>query len=351
MPNATASRRITLMDVAKDAGVSRATASLVLRSSPLVAESTRARVLASMRKLGYVYNRAAASLRTHRSHTIGLIVTDITNPFFAQMTVGSEAHFDQASYGVLLSNTSERLEKQDRLLETMHEYGADGVLLCPAMGTPPETIDRMRRWHLPVVLVARYLLGMNADYVGADNVSGAQMAVEHLVGQGHRRIAFIGGSPDSSARRDRLRGYRKALEHHSLPVDETFLVPSAVTREGGHDAILGLLDLPNPPSAALCYNDVVAFGVMLGLQSAGKIPGKDLAVVGFDDIDEAALWRPALTTVSISPRRIGKEAARLLLERIEAPDDTPRHVTLPPQLVIRASCGARADAANNKETE
>jgi LacI family transcriptional regulator len=135
-------KRVTLTDVATDAGVSRATASLVLRGSPLVADQTRDRVLVSMHKLGYVYNRAAASLRTHQSHTIGLVVTDITNPFFAQMTVGSEAHLEAASYAALLANTSETLSRQDRLLETMHGYGVDGILLCPAMHTSLDTIDR-----------------------------------------------------------------------------------------------------------------------------------------------------------------------------------------------------------------
>lgn len=335
-----AAKRVTLIDVAKDAGVSRATASLVLRGSPLVADETRQKVLASMRKLGYVYNRAAASLRTQRSQTIGLIVTDITNPFFAQMTVGSEAHLDQASYGILLSNTSERLGKQARLLETMHEYGVDGVLLCPAMGTPPETVERLRRWRLPFVLVARYLSDVDVDYVGADNVSGAQMAVEHLIALGHRRIAFVGGPSDASARRDRLRGYHSALRRHNLPVDDALSIPSPVTRDGGHRAALRLLDQTDPPAAALCYNDVVAFGVMLGLQAKGKIPGQDFAVVGSDDIDEAALWSPALTTVSTAPHRIGVEAAQLLLERIEHPNGAPRQVILAPRLIVRQSCGA-----------
>jgi LacI family transcriptional regulator len=338
-----AMRRVTLMDVAKDAGVSRATASLVLRDSPLVADETRQRVLSSMRKLGYVYNRAAASLRTQRSYTIGLIVTDITNPFFAQMTVGSEAHLDQASYGVLLSNTAERLGKQDRLLRMMHEYGVDGVLLCPAMGTSPETVERLHRWRLPLVLVARYLPEIDVDYVGADNVSGAQMAVEHLVALGHRRIAFVGGPRQSSARRDRLRGYQSALVRHGLSVDDTLSVPSPVTRDGGHRAISELLEHPDPPTAALCYNDVVAFGVMLRLQAAHKAPGTDLAVIGFDDIDEAALWRPALTTVSISPRQVGIEAAQLLLDRIDHPEGAPRQVILRPRLVVRESCGAKSE--------
>ena len=333
------SKRITLMDVARDAGVSRSTASLVLRDSPLVADSTRARVLASMQRLGYVYNRAAASLRTRRSRTIGLVVTDMTNPFFAQMTVGCEARLGEVNYALLLAITSEELAKQDRLLSTMHEYGVDGVLLCPAKDTTPETIEHLRRWRLPFVLVTRYLFDTDADYVGADNVLGAELAIEHLLTLGHRRISFVGGPADSSARQDRWRGYCRALERYGVPVDDRLSIASPVTRDGGHQAILELPKCPDPPTATLCYNDIVALGAMLGLQAAGRMPGRTFGVVGFDDIEEAALWRPALTTVSIAPHRIGTEAARLLLERIADPGGPPQQVILPPRLVVRESSG------------
>ena len=209
-------KRVTLQDVANHAGVSRATASLVVRDSPLVTDETRERVLVSMQALGYIYNRAAASLRSRRSHAIGLVVTDITNPFFAQMTIGSETALEEADYAVLLGNTSERLAKQDLLLEAMHGYAVDGILIAPAMGTTIETVERLRRWRLPFVLVVRYLFDVDADYVGADNTAGAELAAEHLVRNGHRRIAFIGGPAGSSARRDRARRapHRAATTRH-----------------------------------------------------------------------------------------------------------------------------------------
>jgi len=336
--------RVTLVDVARHADVSRATASLVLRDSPLVADETRRRVQDSMRQLGYVYHRAAATLRTRRSHTVGLVVTDITNPFYSELTVGVEEQLDAANHVVMLVNTAESLDKQERLLAAVHENNADGVLFCPAEGTSRATIDSLRDRHLPVVLLVRYLFDVDIDYVGADNALGAALAVEHLIAHGHRRIAFIGGPAASSARRDRLRGYRDAMARHGLPVDGALLPTSPSTRDGGHAAIGGLLTLADPPTAALCYNDVVAFGVMLGLQATGRVVGRDVAVAGFDDIAEAALWYPALTTVSVQPRRIGAEAARLLLERIAHPDELPRRVILPPTLAVRASCGAHDNA-------
>ena len=332
-------RRVTLSDVAADAGVSRATASLVLRGSPLVAEHTRDLVRASMHKLGYVYNRAAASLRAQRSHAVGLAVTDITNPFFAELAVGIESALGEADYVVLLTHTAENLDKQDRLLAMMQGYQVDGLLLCPARGTPLQTIEHLRQWKLPFVLITRYLPGSDVDYVGADNVAGAEMAVEHLLGLGHRRIAFLGGPSDSSARHDRVTGYRKALTQHGLTPDEALSITSPVTREGGYAALLGLLDLPDPPTAALCYNDVVAFGGMLSLQAAGRAPGQDFAVVGFDNIADSALWQPALTTVSITPQQIAEEAVGLLLDRIAEPDAPPRQLILAPELVVRDSSG------------
>ena len=331
--------RVTLLDVARHAGVSRATASLVLRGSSLVAADTRQRVLSSMQQLEYVYHRAAASLRTQRSRSIGLVMTDISNPFFAELAVGIEATLDEAQYVVMLANTAESLEKQERLLATLHENNADGVLCCPAVCTPRTTIDMLRRWRLPVVLLVRYLLDVDVDYVGADNVLGAELAVEHLLAHGHRRIAFIGGPGTSSARRDRLQGFGNALHRHGLAADEALAPTSPPTRSGGHQAILPLLAYHDPPTAALCYNDVVAFGVMLGLQQQGRSPGTDFAVIGFDDIAEAALWDPALSTVAITPRQIGVAAAELLLSRISHPDDPPRQVIMSPTLAVRASCG------------
>ena len=330
-------KRITLLDVAKDAGVSRATASLVLRDSDLVARETRARVLASMQKLGYVYNRTAASLRAKRSNTIGLVVTDITNPFFAELAVSIETQLDEAGYALLLSNTRDLPEKQERLLRAMNSRQIDGLLFCPAEGTTGDTIAMLDAWGVPCVLVARQVQEAQFDYAGADNYAGARMAVAYLVEKGHTRIAFVGGKHGSSARMERERGMKEALEEQHLAFDDALSVSSPVSRQGGYAAIRSVLDQEHPPTAALCYNDVVAFGVMLGLQSRGLTPGQDFAIVGFDDIEDAALVRPALTTVAIKPREIGNMAISLLLERIQNPTKENHHRVLSPRLIVRDS--------------
>lgn len=333
------SKRVTLLDVANASGLSRATVSLVLRDSPLVAEETRLRVQKAMQNLGYVYHRAAANLRSHKSHTVGLVVSDITNPFFAELTMSIEAQLDGANYVSLLCNTSEMLSKQERLLSTMQEYSADGILLSPARGTPLATIEKLQRSRLPFVLFGRYVPGIQADYVGADNILGASVAVEHLISLGHRKIAFIGGPGNTSSRQEREQGWRQAQMNHNLSINESFVVTTAATREGGSQAIRQLLELPDKPTACLCFNDVVAFGVILGLQSMNLQSGVDFAVVGFDDVAESAMMHTKLTTMAVSPRQIGAEAVQLLLDLIENPGKLPRKIILQPQLVIRESCG------------
>jgi LacI family transcriptional regulator len=337
--------RVTLTDIAGDAGVSRATVSLVLRNVPVVAEETRQRVLSSMRRLGYVYHRAAASLRTQRTHAIGLIVTDITNPFFAEIIVAIEDKLGNAGYVTLLGNTSETVSKQERLIATMQEYPADGLLLCPATDPSATFAKRIQNCRIPRVLFVRSLPGVDCDYVGVDNVSGAQSAVEHLLMLGHRRIAFIGGASEVSSRKERVTGYENALRKGRCHVDPSRMLTSPPNREGGYQAMQQLLQLPEIPTAALCFNDMVAIGAMQALSAAGKTPGQDFALVGFNDVSEAALCRPALTTVATTPGKIGEIAADLLLDRIAHPTQPNRKLILRPRLIVRESCG-RSPSAN-----
>ncbi|MCC7209951.1 MAG: LacI family DNA-binding transcriptional regulator [Anaerolineae bacterium] len=338
--------RVTLVDVAREAGVSRATASLVLRNSPLVADETRERVLAAMQSLGYVYNRGAARLRTRQSHTIGLVVPDISNPFYAELTVAIENQLDQGGYVALLANTSDTAGKQARFLESVLEHGVDGVLISPAKETSPEVIENLNRM-IPVVQFVRRVPGLAVDYVGSENVNGTRAAVEHLIDHGHRRIAFLGGAFHSSSLKERREGYTLALEGHGLPVDETLMISGSISRNAGYQALLQVMKNPDPPTAAMCYNDVVAFGVMLGLQDTGRIPGKDFAVVGFDNIADAASWRPALTTVSGDPHTIGEAAVTRLLSRIAHRDAEVESILMPSQLLVRESCGAHAQSLSS----
>lgn len=332
--------RVTLEQVAKHAGVSRATASLVVRGSPNISKETREKVLQAMKELGYVYDRVAANLRSQRSSTVGLIITELDNPFFSELLVGVHEALDQEGYTVILGTTFDRPEKQDALLSTMLEHRVGGVIMSPVPGCSTEMLERLRQWDIPVVLFAREELPPGVfDYIGIDNIAGGRMAVEHLLERGHRRIAFIGGSPQSSVWKARQTGYGEALRAAGIEVDDTLLVPSATTRQGGRMAAKRVLQHPNTPTALFCYNDVVAFGAMLGLKEEGIVPGRDIAVVGFDNIQESALFQPPLTTVAAFPEKIGALAAKRLHERMKGDASAPKRTILPPELIIRQSSG------------
>jgi len=331
--------RPTLLDIAADAGVSRATASLVIRGAPTVADATRKRVLRSIKKLGYVYHRGAASLRRQQSHAIGVIISDITNPFFAEVIAAVEERLASAGFVTLLGNTSEDHAKQARLLKTMREFPADGILICPSLDDnfPGDTVHACNG-TIPIVAVARRAPGV--DYAGIDNALGAQLAIEHLHLLGHRRIAFLGGNPQRSTGAERLEGYRQALARRGLPVDPRLVLPSTPNRRGGFEGVQHLLKVKEPPTAALCFNDVVALGAMDALQRLGLKPGTAFGLVGFNNIPDAAQSVPGLTTVDTAPRQLGEAAAELLLKRIERRDAPKQTVILQPRLVVRGSCGA-----------
>jgi len=331
---------VTLLDVARHVGVSRATVSLVLRDSPLVAEATRARVLAGFAALGYVYNRRAASLRSKRTHTVGVVVNDITNPYFATMVRSLEAMLNRHGFIAFLSNSDESVERQMWFLEVAREHDIEGIVVCPAEGTTAPDFRRVLDWGIPCVFASRYVAGLEVDYVGPDNRRGMQVATAHLIALGHRRIALIGGNLLSSTGSDRQAGYLAALQAARIARDDGLIMPARLTREEGRRIITELLRAKRPPTAAVCGNDIVAFGVMLGLRAAGKEPGRDFAVMGFDDIPEASLWVPPLSTIQIRQDAIGEAAAELLLERLADPARRVARVVTEPSLVIRQSCGS-----------
>ncbi len=333
--------RPTVKDIARHAGVSSATVSLVLRNSPLVAEATRAGVQSSIDSLGYVYDRAAANLRARLTHTVGLVICEITNPFYAELAAGIDDALDQAGWVAFVANTSESPDRQSRFIARMREHRVDGILLAPAEGTPPSSINELRRHGLPLVQILRRVGDVNGDYVSADFRLGTALAVEHLIRLGHRRIAFIGGGRRVTPARDRAEAFREILPRFGLPVGP--IVKCMPTREGGASAIEELFRTKAAaPTAVLCHNDLCALGAMLGLVDRGLVPGRDVAVVGFDNIPEAAMHRPALTTVAIGAREIGEEAARLLVRRIKSPEASSESIVLPPKLIIRSSSGGGA---------
>jgi LacI family transcriptional regulator len=329
--------RITLEDVSKAAGVSRSTASLVVRGSSRIPESTAQRVREAMAQLGYVYNRQAANLRESRSMTIGLIVTEIVNPYFAEVAMAVDDITHEAGYTIFIGYSRDLAERQHEIIESMIERQVDGLLLLPAPDTDPERLAKqVNAANVPVVLLTRRFPGF--DYVGSENVTGARMLGDHLASLGCKSVALLGGRPAPSLI-EREEGLRISMEqagHELMSSDE---LRSAITPEGGAAAVGRLFDLGRLPDAVVAYNDIVGQGVYDEMRRRGLEPGRDIAVASFDDTRIAASQVPPMTSVAGFPQQVGANGARMLLKRLaDGNEDIPTQLNLlQPQLRIRSS--------------
>jgi len=328
--------RVTLMDVAQHCQVSRATVSLVLRDSPLVADATRARVKQGMKDLGYVYNRAAASLRTQRSDAIGVVLTQINNPYFAEFAAGLQDVLGESGVVPLLGVSNEDREQQARITQSLVERGVDGIVMIPAHGTVAEDLPNLL--GTPLVLMARKMPGAAADYVGAVNHAGAAAAAEHLYEHGCRRIAFLGGFTDSSARQERFGGVSQFLAGKGLGIPAELAPECPPLRPDSYRAALALLQ-GQQVDGVICFNDVVAFGLLDALADLDIAVGSQIRVIGFDDVHEAVHSRPSLSSVAVPARETGRRAAQIVLERAKGLTAEPIHEELPTQLRTRETCG------------
>ncbi|WP_309084814.1 LacI family DNA-binding transcriptional regulator [Chelativorans sp.] len=330
-------QKIKLSTIADALGVSTATVSLALRDSPLVADGTRQRIKEHARTIGYIYNRRAASLRTSRSGIVGVVVHDIMNPFFAEILRSIESELDRSRQTFLLSNHYDQLEKQRTFIDTLLQLGADGVIMSPAIGTPPDDIRMAEENGLPTVLIARSVEGASVPVFRGDDAYGIGLATNHLISLGHTRIAMIGGTDQTSTGRDRYQGYVAAMERAGLEVRPDWRFPGPRTKQAGFEVTGAFLALKDKPTAAVCWNDLVAIGLMNGIARAGLVPGVDISVTGYDDLEEAAIATPALTTVWNGQREVGRRAARVLLDRLNGAEVNPVQELIKPELHIRQS--------------
>ncbi len=330
---------VTLAQVAKRASVSTATVSMVLRNRGRISDATRNRVLQALDELGYVYNQTAANLRNRTSNQVGLLLHDITNPFYGEMTAGLSQEMERHDLLLFLANSEESGERQQKFVDSLMRNNACGMVLCAARETPPLFFETLKRRNIPAIMVVRPLDDVDFDFVGTDNFLGTQLATQHLLRLGHRHIAFIGGSENSITRAQRIGGYSSKLLENRLQPNSEWVVSSAASQSDGARVAEALLHRFPEITAAVCYQDIVALGVMQTLRKMGRAPGKDFALVGFDDVTEAALVQPALTTVSVAAKEIGRKAGELLFSRIQGNDEPPKRIILPPTLVVRESCG------------
>ena len=333
--------RPRMVDVARRAGVSQKTVSNVINGYVHVSPQVRSRVQQAVADLGYVPNNTARTLRTGRTGIIALAVPNIASPYFAELATHLSVAAEQRGFTILMDQTDGSLEREQRIAAGLRQHLIDGLVFSPLTMTAAEI--SAAAGSTPMVLLGEGDTPSSVDHVVIDNVLAAREATEHLIGLGRRRIAAVGAPLEVSTGTGsvRLRGYRSALEEAGLE-DAAVVVPTGrLLRRNGAEAAERLLDLPRPPDALFCFNDVIAFGAMHALRARGVRVPDDVAVVGFDDVEEASYSSPTLTSVRPDKKAIAETAVERLFARLENPDShQPDEVVIPHELVVRESSGA-----------
>lgn len=326
----------TIKEVAERAGVSTATVSRVLSGQQAVRQELIDKVREAVRALDYQPNRAARNLRKRSAQIIGVVISDIQNPFFPGVMRGIEKVLEEAGYTLLLSNSDEDPRRELIHLNTLRAEGVAGIILAPAR-SDAEPLRQFIRSGMPVVAIDRGVTRASVDTVTVNNISGAASAVAHLVELGHTRIAMISGPDVVTTGAERRRGYLRGMELAGLPAPDEYIRDGQFRQEGGYHAMLDLLDLPEPPTGVLAANNLMSLGALQAIHQRGvRIPG-EISLVGFDDMPWTSAINPPLTVVAQPTAEIGATAARLLIERIADPARPARHVILETRLIERAS--------------
>ncbi|TFC50709.1 LacI family transcriptional regulator [Cryobacterium sp. TMT1-21] len=325
---------ITIKDVASLAGVSAATASRVLSGNPATSPGARARVAAAITELDYRPNAQARALRSTRSDSIGLLVSDVRNPFFADLAHTVEQAALSEGYVTLLGNANERKEQQDRYLDTLISRRVDGIIVAP-LGDGSGSIASLIEREIPTVFVDRTVDGIDVPSVTTDSEAGIRQAVEHLSSVGHTRIGYISGPQATSTGRERFAAFTSAVADTGLSQDPELVYFGDFQAASGSAGVHALLDLDEPPTALLAADSLMAVGALAILHKRGLRIGTDIAMIAFDDVEWFALLNPALSVISHSVEDMGRLAVEMLLQVIAG--GTPESVVLPSELIIRAS--------------
>jgi LacI family transcriptional regulator len=325
---------ITIKDIAKRAGVSYATVSRALNGRPDVSEATRQRVFELAREMGYQPNAIARSLVKQKSQIIAVIVPDVSNPFFADITMAVNEAADEAGYTTMICNTGWDPIKEQEKLRIMVEQRVEGIILKPTAFIKPGTLES---FNLPLVLLW-HAMDDNLSYIEVDHEAGGRLAVRHLLEKGYKRIAYIGGSQTSPANQIRLMTYQKTLQEHGLKVEPDLISYGPFLQESGYERIAALMQSKEPPEAVFCGNDIIAMGALqYAREKKIKVPA-DLAIVGFDDITCASLPLVGLSTVSQPRDKLGREAFACLMREINVyPQKTRQRVLIKPELKPRTT--------------
>jgi LacI family transcriptional regulator len=325
----------TIKDVARHANVSVTTVSHVVNKTRFVSEDGRNRVEQAIRELGYVPSAVARSLQRSATNTLGMLIPNSSNPYFAEIVRGIEDRCFGAGYNLVLCNTDDEPRRQGMVLQVLAERRVDGLIVVSS-GEDPALPDLLAGLRMPTVMVDREIDTLPCDLVETAHMQGALLAVQHLTALGHRRIACIGGPAGVATADQRAEGWRMALAGLGLP-SAGLLQPGDFTSEGGYAAMHAILRRTPRPSAVFVANDLMAIGALCAAHECGVAVPDELSLVGFDDIELARFACPPLTTVAQPKQRIAAMAVDMLLERIEGRRQDVRKVVLQPELRVRAS--------------
>jgi LacI family transcriptional regulator len=329
----------SIREVAKRAGVSLGTVSNVLNRPEIVAEETRQRVLRAIEEIGFVPNGSARQLRVGKSQHIGLVVLDVANPFFTEVARGVEDLANQAGYVVILCNSDDSAEKESHYLQVLEEQRTQGVLITPVQ-SDAGYLQRFRQRGIAVVLLDRPSRIKDLCSVSVDDVRGGELATAHLLEQGRRCIAFVHGPPSIRQIADRRRGVLKAIKTAGLDPDRALVDISvaAQTAREGEQSVERLLSATIQPTAVFCANDLLALGVMRALLKRGVSIPRDMALVGYDDVEFASVLATPLTSIRQPKYELGRAAAELLLDEANNPTSHEhKHIIFQPELIVRES--------------
>lgn len=331
----------TIRDVAQSAQVSTSTVSHVINNSRYVSPATRERVLNAMLRLNYSPNRLARSLRKSRTLTMGVLLPNSANPYFAQILVGVEAACFDLGYNIILGNANDSPERELSYLEVLISRKVDGILLI-STGAFQESIVLLMSHQVPTVLVDRCADIPSVDEIITDNKQGGLIATQYLVSLGHERIGCIAGPSFLNPSADRLTGYYEAMRAANCPVNDDWVVTGDFQHESGYIGCRQLLALKQRPTAIFACNDLMAVGALCAIHEAGLRVPADISVVGYDDIPLASYTVPRLTTIAQPAQELGRLAAERLIARLESGDIPFQRERLPVALVARDSCRALA---------
>lgn len=327
----------TMRDVARIAQVSVRTVSRVVNNQGEITEATRQRVLTAIAELGFRPSKVARALVSQRSDTIGLIVSDIANPYFSEVARAMQGAARNAGYDVFFCNSNGSWEDELQALNSLADHGVDGIVLSPSSGLTTERIKPFADRYHPIVTIVYPLAHPHISSVLMATRAGARQAVDYLIGKGHTAIGMLAGPAPTPLLHYRVRGYRDALIAHGLPFRPEWIVSGAPTFERGRAAASELLNTCPQITAIFGYNDLLALGTLRACRELGRRVPEDCAIMGFDDISLADWVNPALTTVRVDKQVVGQQAITRLQEMLAAPDATFPPVFVPTTLIVRES--------------